>query len=129
MNLDPSLSGEKRKDQLHELDELRLQAYENAKMYKVRKWLDLKIQKREFFPGDLVLLYNSRLKFFPGKLKSKWSGPFKVIEVSPHGAVTVSDLNDTRSFKVNSHRLKKYFGQETELDTLKCDKVSMYFDD
>ena len=46
------------------------QAYENAKLFKekVKRWHDKRIQKREFNVGDYVLLYNSRLRFFAGKL-------------------------------------------------------------
>ena len=42
---------------------------------KMKKDNDLKSEKREFMVGDLVLLYHSRLRWFPGKLKSKRTGP------------------------------------------------------
>ena len=78
--------------QLNELDELRMNAYENAKLYKDHNklWHDKHIVKKEFYEGELFLLYNSRLKLFPRKLKSKWSGPFKVIKVHPYKAIDVS---------------------------------------
>ncbi|XP_016206626.1 uncharacterized protein LOC107647002 [Arachis ipaensis] len=78
LNLDSEAAGIKRMLQLNELDEFRYSAYENAKLYKERTKLlhDKKIAIRVFEPGQRVLLYNSRLKFFPGKLKSRWSGPF-----------------------------------------------------
>ena len=55
-----------------ELDELRLFSYENARIYKERTkhWHDKHIQHRQFTPGQLVLLHNTRLRLFPGKLKS-----------------------------------------------------------
>jgi hypothetical protein len=56
------------------------------------------------------LLYNSRLKLFPGKLKSKWSGPFLVKSVSPYGAVELVTPEGDRSFKVNGQRVKPYLG-------------------
>nr|XP_009794711.1 PREDICTED: uncharacterized protein LOC104241466 [Nicotiana sylvestris] len=89
LNMDGDLAGEKRLLQLNELDEFRLHAYENAKLYKEKtnRWHDKNIQHREFEPGQEVLLFNSRLKLFPGKLKSRWSGPFVVVSVKPHGAV------------------------------------------
>ena len=64
--------------QLNELEEHRMFSYENAKLYeeKTKAWHDKKIQKRELIEGEKVLLFNSRLKLFPGKLKSRWSGPF-----------------------------------------------------
>ena len=59
--------------------------------------------------GELVLLYNSRLKLFLGKLKSRWSGPFIVTEVTPFGAVTLKTKSGNE-FKVNGQRLKYYIG-------------------
>ncbi|GJV66702.1 hypothetical protein Tco_1482211 [Tanacetum coccineum] len=58
--------------------------------------------------GDKVLLYNSRLKMYPGKLKSKWSCPNIVKTVYPYGAVEIIDKNGC-NFKVNGQRLKKYY--------------------
>ena len=68
--------------------------------------------KKEFHKGDFVLLYNSRLKLFPGKLKSKWSGLFKVVKVHPYGAIEISN-NKGEVFKVNGHRLKPYLIGDT----------------
>ncbi|XP_070029787.1 uncharacterized protein [Nicotiana sylvestris] len=89
LNMDMDLAGEKRLLQLNELDEFRLHAYENAKLYKekTKRWHDKHIQHRKFEPGQEVLLFSSRLKFFPGKLKSRWAGPFVVVNVTPHGTV------------------------------------------
>ena len=69
------------------------------------------IQKREFEVGQKVLLFNSRLKLFPGKLKSRWSGPFTVTKVYPYGAVEISDKT-TGAFKVNGQRPKPYLIDE-----------------
>jgi len=63
---------------------------------------------KELAPGQHVLLYNTRLKLFPGKLKSRWSGPFVVRQVFPFGTIEISDLNSKRSFRVNGQRLKVY---------------------
>jgi hypothetical protein len=85
-------AGEKRKMQLSELEERREKAYHNSKIYKerVKRWHDKRIKKKEFTPGDKVLLFNSRAKLFGyGKLWSKWEGPFKVVSTSSHGAVTL----------------------------------------
>nr|KYP77072.1 Retrovirus-related Pol polyprotein from transposon 17.6 [Cajanus cajan] len=83
LNYDLKAAGEKRKLQLHELEEMRLQAYESSKYYKhkAKIYHDKKILNRNFQPGQQVLLFNSRLKLFPGKLKSKWSGPFSIKSV------------------------------------------------
>ncbi|GJX91510.1 reverse transcriptase domain-containing protein [Tanacetum coccineum] len=63
---------------------------------------------KDFKVGDKVLLYNSRLKMYPGKLKSKWSGPNIVKKVYPYGAVEIIDRKGF-NFKVNGQRLKKYY--------------------
>ncbi|KAK1667742.1 hypothetical protein QYE76_055901 [Lolium multiflorum] len=83
LNKDPKLAGNKRLLQLSSLDEWRSEAYENAKLFKekVKKWHDRRIIKREFNVGDQVLLYRSRLRFFAGKLLSKWEGPYVIVEV------------------------------------------------
>ena len=109
LNFDLKKASRKRLLQLNELEELRMNAYENAKLYKDRTklWHDKHLSKKEFREGELVLLYNSRLRLFPEKLKSSWSGPFTVIKVYPHGAVDIADEKGV-TFKVNGHRLKPY---------------------
>ncbi|XP_056697655.1 uncharacterized protein [Spinacia oleracea] len=109
INMDLEAAGEARLLQLNELDELRFEAYKNHRLYKeqTKKFHDKMIQKREFNIGDKVLLYNSRLRLFPGKLKSRWSGPFTITEVKEHRAIEVASENGTK-FKVNGQRLKLY---------------------
>ncbi|GJY03688.1 reverse transcriptase domain-containing protein [Tanacetum coccineum] len=89
----------------------RLKAYENSLIYKekTKRIHDAKIKNRVFNVGDQVLLFNSRLKIFSGKLKSRWSGPFTIVQVFPYGTVELSQ-NSGPNFKVNGHRLKHYFG-------------------
>nr|GEX08374.1 hypothetical protein [Tanacetum cinerariifolium] len=86
-NFDLKTTGDHRKLQLNELSELRDQAYENSLIYKemMKKLHDAKIKNRIFNVSDQVLLFNSRLKIFSGKLKSRWSGPFIILEVYPYG--------------------------------------------
>ena len=81
--------GEFRKLQLQELEELRLDAYDNALIYKekTRAWHDKHILRKELKVGDKVLLYQSRMKLFPGKLRSKWEGPYTISRIFPHGAI------------------------------------------
>ena len=102
LNYDFKLAGEKRLFDISSLDEWRTQAYENAKLFKekVKRWHDKRIQKREFNVGDLVLLYNSRLRFFAGKLLSKWEGPY-VIEVYRSGAIKINNFEGTNPKVVN----------------------------
>ena len=75
----------------------------------MKKYHDLKIEKREFMVGELVLLNNSRLRLFLGKLKSKWTGPYMIIQLFHHGAVELETKDGVR-FKVNGERIKLYFG-------------------
>ncbi|GKE37964.1 reverse transcriptase domain-containing protein [Tanacetum coccineum] len=113
-NFDLKTTGDHRKLQLNELNELRDQSYENSLIYKERtkKLHDSKIKNRIFNVGDQVLLFNSRLKIFSGKLKTRWSSPFTITEVFLYGTAK-SSHTDVSNFKVNCHRLKHYFGGDT----------------
>ena len=108
--------------QISELEEWREKAYHSSKIYKERtkRWHDKRTKHKEFKLGDKVLMFNSRVKLFGhGKLRSKWEGPFKVIETSPHGAITLQSI-DGNVFKVNGQRLKFFLEPEKieEIDTI-----------
>ncbi|XP_022856848.1 uncharacterized protein LOC111377925 [Olea europaea var. sylvestris] len=111
LNFNMRATGEKRVLQLHELDEFCLDSYENAKIYKekTKKWHDRHIREKEFEVGQQVLMFNSRLKLFTGKLKSRWSGPFTVVAVFPYGAVEVVSQDQQRRFK--EHDVMEYSNQ------------------
>ncbi|XP_016178210.1 uncharacterized protein LOC107620590 [Arachis ipaensis] len=104
-----------RKLQLKELECLRIEAYENARIYKeqTKAFHDHHIRKKDFQEGDKVLLYNSRLRFMPGKLRSRWDGPFKGKGVKPYGVVELFQPQSGATFKVNCHRVKKYHGYKS----------------
>ncbi|GJZ98790.1 reverse transcriptase domain-containing protein [Tanacetum coccineum] len=91
----------------------RKDAYENSLIYKERtkKLHDSKIKNHIFNVGDRVLLFNSRLKIFSGKLKTRWLGPFTITKVFPYGTIELSQP-DGPNFKVNGHRVKHYFGED-----------------
>nr|GEY46015.1 reverse transcriptase domain-containing protein [Tanacetum cinerariifolium] len=112
-NFDLKTAGDHRKLQLNELNELRDQAYENSLIYKeqTKKLHDDKIKNRIFNIGDQVLLFNSRLKIFSSKLKSRWSGPFTISEIYPYGTAKLI-YPDGCNFKVNCYRLKHYHGED-----------------
>ncbi|XP_015960716.1 uncharacterized protein LOC107484685 [Arachis duranensis] len=95
---------------------VRYSTYENAKLYKESTKLlhDKKIAIRVFEPRQIVPLYNSRLKLFLGKLKSRWSGPFGVTRASPYGHVKIQEENSDRKFTVNGQMLKNYLGGEID---------------
>nr|GEW60015.1 reverse transcriptase domain-containing protein [Tanacetum cinerariifolium] len=112
-NFDMKIEGDHRKFQLNELYELRDQAYENSLIYKekTKRLHDSKIKDCVFNIDDRVLLFNSRLKIFSGKLKSRWSGLFTISHVYPYGTVELSQP-DRPNFKFNGHRLKHYFRED-----------------
>jgi len=102
-NMDLDVARDHRRMQLSELEEWQEKENHNSKIYKerVKRWPNKRINKKEFTPGDKVLLFNSRVKLFGhGKLRSKWEGPFKVINSSSHGAITLQN-NEGTLFKVN----------------------------
>ncbi|XP_058788208.1 uncharacterized protein LOC131662445 [Vicia villosa] len=110
LNFDTTLAGNKRKDQLHELEELRDHAYHSNKLYKdkAKAYHDKKVRYKSFHVGQMMLLFNLRLRLFPGKLKSKWSGLFMVKEVRDYGAIVIEDPKTNESWSVNGQRLKTY---------------------
>ena len=115
LNLDMGRAGLKRLLDLNELEELRNDAYFNLKIVKdkLKKWHDQLITWKNFNQGDQVLLYDSKLHLFSGKLKSRWIGPFIVQQAYPNGLVDLLNPNDNRVFKVNGQRVKPYVVQET----------------
>jgi hypothetical protein len=100
---------------LSSLDEWRNKAYENARLFKekVKQWHDKRILKREFHVGENVLLYRSHLRFFAGKLLSKWEGPYVIVEVYHSGAIKIASLKDDTTQVVNGQRLKHYIAGDS----------------
>nr|GEV35540.1 hypothetical protein [Tanacetum cinerariifolium] len=88
-------------------------AYENSLIYKERtkKLHDDKIKTHIFNVSDQVLLFNSRLKIFSDKLKSRWSDLFTISEIYPYGTAKLIHPDGCK-FKVNCHRLKHYHGRD-----------------
>ena len=119
LNFDLQAASEKRILQINEMDEFRNDAYENAQIYKdkTKRWHDKHILSREFEVGQKVLLFNSRLQLFLGKLRSQWSGPFVVTQVFPYEAVEVHH-EEKGTFKVNGQKLKPYM--DGDFNSKKC---------
>ena len=115
LNMDLSRAGVKRFLDLNELEEIRNDAYLNSKIAKERskKWHDQIITGKNFNEGDQVLLNDSKLHLFPGKLKLRWTGPFIVQQAYPNGLVDLLNSNDNRVIKVNGQRVKPYVVQQT----------------
>ncbi|XP_050147374.1 uncharacterized protein LOC126622668 [Malus sylvestris] len=117
-NMDMSVAGKQRKLQLNELDEIRNDAYESSRIYKEKSkaFHDKMILRKSFVIGQKVLLFNSHLRLFPGKLRSRWVGPFVIKNIFPHGAVEIQSAKTGYMFKVNGHRLKPYYESFAEHD-------------
>ncbi|WKA05011.1 hypothetical protein VitviT2T_023000 [Vitis vinifera] len=103
LNMDLNKADMKRFLDLNEMEELRNDAYNNSNIAKQRlkRWHDQLVSRKEFQKGQRVLLYDSKLHIFPGKLKSRWIGPFTIQQVYANGVVELLNFNKTGSFKVN----------------------------
>ena len=103
---------------MNELEEIPCDAYENSRISKERMKVfhDKHILRKSFEPSQKVLLYNSRY-LFPGKLRSRWTGPFIIKNIFLHGAVEIENPKNGSIFKVNGQCLKPFletFSQEEE---------------
>ena len=100
---------------------------EVVKKERTKTGCDKHIIKEEFKEEDQVLFFNSRLKLFIEKLKSKWSGPFLVKQVFPHGVIEVGvrrlehsrligkDSNSTLTMRVFQQVPHMYFSMTFDL--------------
>ncbi|XP_076950377.1 uncharacterized protein LOC143623327 [Bidens hawaiensis] len=96
-------------EMLLELEELQDHTYTHSDCYKqqVKELQDRKLECIEQLKcGDMVLWHNSQLRLFPGKLRSRWSGPFIITKVFPDGTVEIKDKGGT--FMVNGDGLMHY---------------------
>ncbi|CAA7025708.1 unnamed protein product [Microthlaspi erraticum] len=91
LNFDIKAAQERRVMNLFELEEIRMNAYENSMIYKMRT---------KAAHDKLIRLKTSR---------SKWAGPFKIHEVLPYGSLTLLN-QEGKEFTVNGHRCKPYLG-------------------
>ncbi|XP_076908750.1 uncharacterized protein LOC143565765 [Bidens hawaiensis] len=117
VNVDLTEAARKRYFQIHELEELRDVAYSRSLNIKekTKALHDRRLKGgKDFKKGDKVLFFNSRLKLFAGKLRSKWSGPYLVKEVFLYGVVELENSENGTSWKVNGHHLKHYLGGPEE---------------
>ncbi|XP_042027971.1 uncharacterized protein LOC121775071 [Salvia splendens] len=111
MNMNTEVGAAERRMQLQELEELRLDVYDSAMWYKEKTkiWHDKNLRKKELKIGQKVLLFQSRLKLMPGKLRSRWIGPYTIIAIRANGAIELQGGDpDSPSFIVNGHRVKPY---------------------
>ncbi|GKB84004.1 reverse transcriptase domain-containing protein [Tanacetum coccineum] len=118
-NIDLTKAGANRFLQINELDEMRLDAYESSISYKERtkRWHDKRIKTPIIYEkGDKILLFNSCLRLFLGKLKSRWYVPFSVNKDLKNSAIELYDKGGNE-FIVNKQRWKPY-----QKDMLEADK-------
>ncbi|XP_057790930.1 uncharacterized protein LOC131008045 [Salvia miltiorrhiza] len=115
INMEFKEAGFTRRDLLTELDEWRNEANESSQIYKemAKKFHDLNIRTKEFKPGQEVLLYNSKLHLFPGKLQSKWTGSYVLHKSNWNGTYELFNA-DGNTFTVNGHRLKPFFKSDVD---------------
>nr|GFB33233.1 putative nucleotidyltransferase, ribonuclease H [Tanacetum cinerariifolium] len=121
VNIDLNNAGNSRKLELSELDEIRSNAYESSRIYKekTKAFHNRHITKKSFLVGQKVWLFNARLKLFSGKLRSKWTSPYVVTQVTSYGAIKIKNMVGGEPFKVNRHRLNLYVVLESDhMDTV-----------
>ncbi|RDX73604.1 hypothetical protein CR513_46767, partial [Mucuna pruriens] len=80
-NMTYDLAGEERKLKLQKLEELRLEAYENSRIYK-------------------------QLRLIVNKLRSRWDNPFIITKVLPYGVVELQEELTRSTFQANEQQLK-----------------------
>ncbi|XP_076906362.1 uncharacterized protein LOC143562458 [Bidens hawaiensis] len=124
--MDYDNAGKARKLALCEIEELRNEAYDCASAYKakMKKVHDVNIRLNNFEVGQKVWLYKTRMKLFPVKLKSKWTGPYSVVRVGNHGQYEIEDFDDHMRKLVNGYRLQPYMELK---DIHEKDKESVSF--
>ncbi|XP_042009065.1 uncharacterized protein LOC121757612 [Salvia splendens] len=111
MNMNTEVGAAERRMRLQELEELRLDAYGSVMWYKekTKMWHDKNLCKKELKIGQKVLMFQSRLKLMPGKLRSRWIGPYTIIAIRANGAIELQGGDpDSPSLIVNGHRVKPY---------------------
>ncbi|CAN6700865.1 unnamed protein product [Malus baccata var. baccata] len=115
-NMDVDEAGLHRKLQLNELEEIRNEAYENARLYKekTKAFHDKMIRTKSFSVGQKVLLFNSRLRLFPG-LETKYAmkcemehfrAKFSRNVVYANGAQGMDEFEGQRSLRNEEMKVK-----------------------
>eukprot|EP00253_Pinus_taeda_P028563 PITA_28563 len=100
-----------RLQQINEIDEIRLSALQNTALIQQQqaKWHDALIKIKVFCEGDWALLYDSRFQDFPGKLQTRWLGPYEIQKVHDNGTLTLTTIEGSGyTFKSNIHRIRLY---------------------
>eukprot|EP00253_Pinus_taeda_P031367 PITA_31367 len=100
-----------RLQQINELDEIRLSTLQDTALFQQQraKWHDALVKNKVFHEGDWALLYDSKFQDFPGKLQTRWLGPYEILKVHDNGTLTLMNIDGFGyAFKANGHRVRLY---------------------
>jgi len=100
-----------RLQQMNELDEAQLLTLHHMTLIQQQraKWHDALLNKKTFHDGDWALLYDSRFQDFPGKLQTRWLGPYEIKQVHDNSTLMLTTIDGFgSSFKANGHRVCLY---------------------
>eukprot|EP00253_Pinus_taeda_P022690 PITA_22690 len=100
-----------RLQKINKLDEIRISALQRTTLIQQQreKWHDVLFKKKIFHEGDWTLLYDSRFQGFPGKLQTRWLGPYEIQKVHDNDTITLTTINGFgHLFKANGHRVRLY---------------------
>jgi hypothetical protein len=89
----------------------RLKAIVNLQKYQdeTRSWRDLKVKKRDFDVGNLVLLWSPHTES-SGKLESKWEGSYVIITKTRPGAYRLTDPQGSKlEPSWNADNLRRFY--------------------
>lgn len=83
--------------------------HQEAQKQQQKAWHDRNIKTKNISVGDLILLYNSRIKGKPRKFETTWMGPYIIEDLNSNGSVRLKTLRGQVFPKVvNGARLKRY---------------------
>eukprot|EP00253_Pinus_taeda_P033587 PITA_33587 len=82
--------------QLNGLDEQRLQALLHSKVVQLQRkiWHDRHLKEKQFQEGDWAMMYDSRYKYFKGKLRTRWLGPYIVEKCNDNGSILIRTIDE-----------------------------------
>ena len=98
--------------QLQKLEDNRVMPihHQEAQKQQQKAWHDRNIKSKNILVGDLVLLYDNKIKGKPCKLETSWMGPYIIEDINMNGSVRLKTLQGQVFTKVvNGAQLKRYY--------------------
>ena len=95
-------------EQLNELDEIQLVTVHNTSAIQQQqtKSHDKFINRKVFQRENWAFLYDSQLKYFKGKIFSRWMGPYEVDKIFDNGTIKLTTIDEAHTpLFVKKHRL------------------------